>query len=74
MSNPSHLIHGLYREGEPVSDTKAPQGPVEARWNKRKFDAALVNPANRRKLRSSSSAPASPAAPRRPRSARPATT
>ncbi len=50
MSNPSHLIHGLYREGEPVSDTKAPQGPVEARWNKRKFDAALVNPVNRRKL------------------------
>ncbi|MEO7783795.1 MAG: fumarate reductase/succinate dehydrogenase flavoprotein subunit [Terracoccus sp.] len=50
MSNSSHLIHGIYREGEPVSDAKAPEGPVEARWNKRKFDAALVNPVNRRKL------------------------
>ena len=50
MSNPSHLIHGIYREGEPIADAKAPAGPVEARWNKRKFDAALVNPVNRRKL------------------------
>jgi succinate dehydrogenase / fumarate reductase flavoprotein subunit len=44
------VVHGLYTEGEPIVDTKAPQGPIEARWNKRKFDAALVNPANRRKL------------------------
>ncbi|WP_020144730.1 fumarate reductase/succinate dehydrogenase flavoprotein subunit [Terracoccus sp. 273MFTsu3.1] len=44
------VVHGLYTEGEPIADTKAPQGPIEARWNKRKFDAALVNPANRRKL------------------------
>jgi len=44
------LVHGLYVEGEPIQDTKAPSGPIERRWNRRKFDAALVNPANRRKL------------------------
>ncbi|ADU47720.1 fumarate reductase/succinate dehydrogenase flavoprotein subunit [Intrasporangium calvum] len=46
----SGLIHGLYAEGEPIQDTKAPPGPVADRWNTRKFEAALVNPANRRKL------------------------
>src|SRR3954466_6635707 len=44
------VVHGLYTEGEPIVDTKAPNGPIESRWNKRKFEAALVNPANRRKL------------------------
>ena len=44
------LVHGLYAEGEPISDTKAPAGPIDRRWNTRKFEAALVNPANRRKL------------------------
>ncbi|EWT02775.1 succinate dehydrogenase [Intrasporangium oryzae NRRL B-24470] len=46
----TELIHGLYTEGEPIVDTKAPAGPIEQRWSKRKFEAALVNPANRRKL------------------------
>ncbi|MFN8082037.1 MAG: fumarate reductase/succinate dehydrogenase flavoprotein subunit [Kineosporiaceae bacterium] len=46
----SDLIAGLYREGEPIRDTKAPAGPIEQRWSKRRFDAHLVNPANRRKL------------------------
>ena len=46
----TELIHGLYTEGEPIHDTKAPSGPIEQRWNKRKIDASLVNPANRRKL------------------------
>jgi succinate dehydrogenase / fumarate reductase flavoprotein subunit len=46
----SDLIDGLYREGEPIRDTKAPAGPIEQRWSKRKFEAKLVNPANRRKL------------------------
>ncbi|MBW3085597.1 Fumarate reductase flavoprotein subunit [Austwickia sp. TVS 96-490-7B] len=46
----TELINGLYREGEPVKDTKAPGGPIEQRWTKRKFEAKLVNPANRRKL------------------------
>ena len=46
----TELINGLYREGESIQDTKAPGGPIEQRWTKRKFEASLVNPANRRKL------------------------
>ncbi|MCA1221682.1 fumarate reductase/succinate dehydrogenase flavoprotein subunit [Streptomyces sp. 8L] len=38
-----------YTTGEPVRDTKAPDGPVEDRWSRRRFEAKLVNPANRRK-------------------------
>jgi succinate dehydrogenase / fumarate reductase flavoprotein subunit len=49
-STGSTLIHGLYREGNPIKDTKAPSGPIEAKWTKRKFEAHLVNPSNRRKL------------------------
>ncbi len=44
------LIDGLYSMGEPIADTKAPDVPVPQMWTTRKFDAALVNPANRRKL------------------------
>ncbi|MFP7696516.1 fumarate reductase/succinate dehydrogenase flavoprotein subunit [Trueperella sp. LYQ143] len=44
------LIEGLYREGDPIADTKAPSGPLADRWETRKFKARLVNPANRRKL------------------------
>ncbi|NLW98934.1 MAG: fumarate reductase/succinate dehydrogenase flavoprotein subunit [Actinomycetales bacterium] len=44
------LIDGLYTEGEKIADTKAPNVPIERKWTQRKFDAALVNPANRRKL------------------------
>lgn len=44
------VVHGLYTEGSPLVDAKAPSGPIESRWDKRKFEAALVNPANRRKL------------------------
>ncbi|MEU8380191.1 fumarate reductase/succinate dehydrogenase flavoprotein subunit [Streptosporangium sp. NPDC048865] len=39
-----------YTEGAPIRDTKAPEGPIEDRWEKRKFGAKLVNPANKRKL------------------------
>ncbi|MCF2706888.1 fumarate reductase/succinate dehydrogenase flavoprotein subunit [Arcanobacterium haemolyticum] len=46
----SELIKGLYTQGEPIADTKAPAGPLEGKWEKRKFEARLVNPANRRKL------------------------
>lgn len=35
--------------GAPLVDTKAPKGPVEQRWDRRRFEAKLVNPANRRK-------------------------
>jgi succinate dehydrogenase / fumarate reductase flavoprotein subunit len=38
-----------YFLGAPIADTKAPQGPIEQRWSQRKFEAKLVNPANRRK-------------------------
>jgi succinate dehydrogenase / fumarate reductase, flavoprotein subunit len=44
------IAHGLYTEGDPVADTKAPAGPIADKWTTRKFEAALVNPANRRKL------------------------
>jgi succinate dehydrogenase / fumarate reductase, flavoprotein subunit len=38
-----------YGTGAPVVDTKAPDGPIEQRWDTRRFTAGLVNPANRRK-------------------------
>ena len=40
----------LWNDGEPIADTAAPDGPIETRWERRKFGAKLVNPANRRKL------------------------
>ncbi len=40
-----------YTLGDNIVDTKAPTGPIEGRWDKRRFDAKLVNPANRRKHR-----------------------
>ncbi|MGN9840839.1 fumarate reductase/succinate dehydrogenase flavoprotein subunit [Nonomuraea sp. H19] len=39
-----------YTEGPEIRDAKAPAGPIEERWEKRKFGAKLVNPANKRKL------------------------
>lgn len=36
--------------GEDIADTAAPSGPIERRWDERKFGAKLVNPANRRKM------------------------
>ncbi|NHA67605.1 fumarate reductase/succinate dehydrogenase flavoprotein subunit [Phycicoccus flavus] len=44
------IAHGLYTDGEPIADTKAPAGPIDKKWTQRRFDASLVNPANRRKL------------------------
>ena len=41
---------GYYTPGEPIADTKAPEGPIDERWQTRKFEARLVNPSNRRKL------------------------
>ena len=41
---------GLWTEGDPIADTRAPDGPIETRWDRRRFSARLVNPANRRKL------------------------
>jgi succinate dehydrogenase / fumarate reductase flavoprotein subunit len=31
-------------------DSKCPSGPIEARWDKRRFELKLVNPANKRKF------------------------
>ncbi len=45
------LEKDLYRPGDPIRDTKAVDGPIEQRWAERRFEAKLVNPANRRKLR-----------------------
>ncbi|MFC0862064.1 fumarate reductase/succinate dehydrogenase flavoprotein subunit [Sphaerimonospora cavernae] len=41
---------GEWRVGAPIADTRAPEGPIEERWDTRKFQAKLVNPANKRKL------------------------
>jgi succinate dehydrogenase / fumarate reductase, flavoprotein subunit len=38
-----------YTLGDPIADTRAPDVPIEHRWAQRKFDAKLVNPANRRR-------------------------
>ncbi|MGF7235747.1 MAG: fumarate reductase/succinate dehydrogenase flavoprotein subunit [Frankia sp.] len=40
-----------YTEGSPLVDTAAPAGPIEGRWDERRFHAQLVNPSNRRKHR-----------------------
>ncbi|HEX4788268.1 MAG TPA: fumarate reductase/succinate dehydrogenase flavoprotein subunit [Actinospica sp.] len=40
-----------YTTGARLSDTAAPSGPIEERWDERRFAAKLVNPANRRRHR-----------------------
>lgn len=35
---------------DPLLDAKTPEGPIEGRWDKHKFDMKLVNPANRRRF------------------------
>lgn len=37
--------------GSEFADTTAPDGPIEKRWDLHKFNSALVNPANRRKIK-----------------------
>src|SRR6201991_3277956 len=39
-----------YTVGAPVVDTAAPDGPIETRWERRRFGVKLVNPTNKRKL------------------------
>ncbi|HEX2312180.1 MAG TPA: fumarate reductase/succinate dehydrogenase flavoprotein subunit [Thermomonospora sp.] len=43
------MSDSFYKSGEPIADTKAPKGPIEDRWTRRRFEAKLVNPANKRK-------------------------
>ncbi|MFC0099926.1 fumarate reductase/succinate dehydrogenase flavoprotein subunit [Micromonospora marina] len=40
----------LYTSGDPIADTRAPDGPIETRWDRHRFEMKLVNPANRRKM------------------------
>jgi len=40
----------IYTDGDDIGDTKAPGGDISTRWDRRRFEAKLVNPANRRKL------------------------
>ncbi|MGM1060454.1 fumarate reductase/succinate dehydrogenase flavoprotein subunit [Saccharothrix sp. Mg75] len=37
-----------FTEGSPIADHRVPDGPIESRWDRRRFSARLVNPANRR--------------------------
>jgi succinate dehydrogenase / fumarate reductase flavoprotein subunit len=41
---------GYYVPGNPIHDTKAPDGPIDDRWQTRKFEARIANPAKRRRL------------------------
>jgi succinate dehydrogenase / fumarate reductase flavoprotein subunit len=41
----------MFTEGDSINDIKAPEGPIEQRWDKRRFEGKIVNPANRRKLK-----------------------
>ena len=43
-------MNTLYTQGAPLIDSVAPDGPLEDRWDTRRFTAKLVNPANRRAL------------------------
>lgn len=45
---PGHPDPTRYTVGEPIADTRAPAGPIAERWDTRRFEAKLVNPANRR--------------------------
>jgi succinate dehydrogenase / fumarate reductase flavoprotein subunit len=44
-------MYSDFRVGEPVIDTAAPDGPIESRWERRRFGVKLVNPANKRKMK-----------------------
>ncbi|MCY7341244.1 MAG: fumarate reductase/succinate dehydrogenase flavoprotein subunit [Pseudonocardia sp.] len=37
--------------GDPIVDTAAPDGPIESRWENRRFGVKLVSPANKRKMK-----------------------
>src|SRR5689334_3784811 len=44
------MTYADYTVGDPVADTAAPEGPLETRWERRRFGVKLVNPANKRKM------------------------
>ncbi|WP_181780672.1 fumarate reductase/succinate dehydrogenase flavoprotein subunit [Pseudonocardia pini] len=45
------MSYADYSVGTPVVDKAAPEGPIETRWERRKFSVKLVNPANKRKVK-----------------------
>jgi succinate dehydrogenase / fumarate reductase, flavoprotein subunit len=45
----SMSLYENYSVGEPIVDRAAPDGPVETRWERRRFGVKLVNPANKRR-------------------------
>jgi succinate dehydrogenase / fumarate reductase flavoprotein subunit len=45
------MSYSDYTVGAPVVDKAAPDGPIETRWERRKFSVKLVNPANKRKVK-----------------------
>ncbi|MFC5948350.1 fumarate reductase/succinate dehydrogenase flavoprotein subunit [Pseudonocardia lutea] len=45
------MSYSDYTVGAPVVDKAAPDGPIETRWERRKFGVKLVNPANKRKVK-----------------------
>ncbi|ATG52123.1 succinate dehydrogenase flavoprotein subunit [Brachybacterium vulturis] len=42
-------MSALFTVGDPVVDTQAPDGPIQGRWDARRFEASLISPANRRR-------------------------
>jgi succinate dehydrogenase / fumarate reductase flavoprotein subunit len=48
---PTGAAEQYIEHGDEIRDAKAPDGPIERRWEKRQFDAKLVNAANRRKIK-----------------------
>lgn len=44
-------MYSDFTVGEPISDTAAPTGDIETRWERRRFGVKLVNPSNKRKMK-----------------------
>ena len=40
-----------YTVGEPVSDSAAPDGSIDTRWERHRFGVKLVNPSNKRRMK-----------------------
>jgi succinate dehydrogenase / fumarate reductase flavoprotein subunit len=45
-----NMHYSDYTVGSPIADQAAPDGPIETRWERRRFGMKLVNPTNKRKL------------------------
>lgn len=42
-------MNEFFTEGDRLQETQEPDGPLKDRWDKRRFEAKLISPANRRK-------------------------